>query len=211
MKRMTLTKLMMLVLIFILPACVPAVSQSPTDLGFVNSTKTAVPTGLPTAAIQTKPTKAPLTFAAIVYKDETNGFELDYPSDWTVVPNTQIGSRAAAAQLFSPGSTAEKLLDGGTRIGITVYQWDPKSNLAAYAAHRKTAWEGGGFSIVAETSSNLAAGRNQMSFTVQGPDKTQAFFLLTTVGENYLEIAGDGNLALIEEIAQTMRPLNFQP
>ena len=57
---------------------------------------------------------------------------------------------------------------------------------------------------------DLAGGRKQMSFTVQGPDKLQSFFLFTTVGENYLQIAGDGELALIEEIARTMRPLNIK-
>jgi hypothetical protein len=136
---------------------------------------------------------------------------LDYPSGWTLVPNKQIGSRGSTAQLFSPGSTAEKLLVDGTRIGITVYLWDPKNDLAAYAANRKTAWEGGGSTIISETSGELADGRKQMSFTVQGPDKMQAFFLLTTLGENYLAISGDGNLKLIEEIALTTRPLNFKP
>lgn len=202
---------MLPVFVFLLAACAPAGANTTTDPNIQRSTLTAVPTSLPTATVQPEPTKVQHSFTTATYKDETNGFEVDYPSDWTLIPNKQIGSRASTAQLFSPGSTAEKLLDGGTRLGITVYLWDPKSDLAAYAAHRKTAWESGGSSIIAETSGNLAGGRKQMSFTVQSPDKLQAYFLFTTVGENYLEIAGDGNLALIEEIAQTLRPLNFKP
>jgi hypothetical protein len=42
---------------------------------------------------------------------------------------------------------------------------------------------------------------------VQGPDKAQAFILLTTVGENYLKVSGEGNLTLIEEIARTLQPM----
>ena len=197
--------------VFMLAACAPATAKSATDQVIESPTNTAVPASLPTATLLPEPKKAQHSFTAATYKDEINGFEVDYPSDWTLVPNTQIGSRASAAQLFSPGSTAEKLLDGGTRMGITVYQWDPKNELAAYIAHRKTAWESGGSTIIAETSGDLADGRKQMSFTVQGPDKRQAFFLVTTVGASYLEIAGDGNLTLIEEIAQTIRPLNFKP
>ena len=47
-----------------------------------------------------------------------------------------------------------------------------------------------------------------MSFVLQSPDKSQVFFLFTTLGQDYLEISGEGNLALVEEIARTMRPLN---
>jgi len=197
--------------VFMLAACAPAAANSATKQEIESPTNTVVPASLPTATLSPEPTRAQRSFTAATYKDETNGFEVDYPSGWTLVSSTQVGSRASAAQLFSPGSTAEKLLDGGTRMGITVYQWDPKDDLAAYVAHRKTAWESGGSAIIAETSGDLAGGRKQMSFTVRGPDKMQAFFLLTTVGENYLEIAGDGNLALIEEIAQTMRPLDSKP
>ncbi|HEX7587006.1 MAG TPA: hypothetical protein VF478_01705, partial [Anaerolineae bacterium] len=183
----------------------------PTDPAIPSPTHSESPTSLGVATMQPKPTQVQRSFAATTYKDETRGFQVDYPASWTLAPKTQIGSRGAAAQPFSPGSTAEKLLPGGTRMGITVYQWDPKGDLAAYATHRATAWESGGSSIISRTSGDLVDGRKQMSFTVQGPDKMQAFFLLTTVGEQYLEIAGDGNLALIEEIAQTMRPLNAQP
>ena len=183
---------------------------TPASTIIATSTIQAEPTGTQITQLTSLPTKAGLSFTAAIYKDETNAFEVDYPADWTLVPNNQIGSRASTAQLFSPGSTAEKLLDGGTRMAITVYQWDPKGDLAAYAAHRKSAWDSGGSNVISETSGELAGGRKQMSFTVQGPDKLQSFFLVTTVGENYLEIAGDGNLAVIEEIARTMRPLNFK-
>ena len=209
MKCICSAKILLPILVIVLAACAP--TSSPTNPALPSPTHSASPTSLAVATVQPKPTQAPRSFAATTYKDETSGFKVDYPLGWTLAPKTRLGSRGEAAQLFSPGTTAEKLLPGGTRLGITMYQWDPKGDLAAYATHRKTAWESGGSSIVSTTSGDLVDGRKQMSFTIQGPDKMKAFFLLTTVGEQYLEIAGDGNLALIEEIAQTMRPLNAQP
>lgn len=211
MRKIIFTQFRLLVLILMLTACGPVVARNVPILATETQMPTEAPASLPTATIPPEPTQAQHSFPAAVYKDETNNFQLDYPSDWTLVPNTVIGSRASSAQLFSPGSTAEKLLDGGTRLGITVYQWDPKGDLEAYVNHRKSAWESDGHSIISESSGNLADGRKQKSFTVSGPDKAQAFFMVTTVGENYLEIAGDGNLALIEEIAQTLRALNPKP
>jgi hypothetical protein len=164
---------------------------------------TAIPTMLPTSS--------PLSFAAATYKDETNGFELDYPADWSVSPNTQIGSRGSQAGLYSPGASAENLPQGATRIGITIYQWDPKNDLTAYAMHRKTAWDAGGAKVLSETQGNLGGGLGEVHYTIQAPDGAQAFFLFTALGDQYLEISGEGNLALIEEIARTLRPLNLTP
>ena len=217
------TKFILLALVLLLAACAPAAANTAVNPGGTSATPTTVPTAaiqasptavttsVPTATIQPQPKRNPYSFAFTTYKDETNGFAVDYPEDWTLVPNTQIGSRGSTAQLFSPGTTAENLLDGGTRIGITVYLWDPKGDLTAYVAHRKTAWEGSGSTILSETSGSLIDGREQVSFIVEGPDKTQAFSMLTTIGDNYLEIAGDGDLALIQEIAQSMRPVDLQP
>jgi len=216
-------KFMLLTIIFMLAACTPLVANRaavptpqiavmtslPTSL--LTATLPPEPTSIPTPTLVPEPTKAPYTFTPATYKDVTNGFKVDYPADWTLEPNAQVGSRGSAAQLFSPGTTAEKLLDGGTRIGITVYLWDPKGDLAAYVTHRKDAWGSDGHTIISETSGDLPDGRKQMSFTVQGPDKVQAFYMVTTIGDNYLEIAGDGNLALIAEIAHTMRSLDFMP
>jgi hypothetical protein len=109
--------------------------------------------------------------------------------------------------LLSPGTTPETLPEGGSRIAITVYQWDPKNDLAAYQAHRKTAWIDSGSIILSENTWELADGRLAVNLVVQGPDKAQTFILLTTVGEDYLEVSGEGNLTLVEEIARTLQPL----
>jgi hypothetical protein len=177
------------------PTAVPATLPAPT----------AVPTALSTPT--SEPTAAPFPLSPTPYRDEANGFELDYPAGWTITPNQGIGSRGSQAQILSPGTTAEGLAPGGTRVSITIYQWDPKNDLAAYVAQRRTAWDGGGYTIIQAGSGVLSDGRNEMHFVVEAADQQQAYFLFTMLGENYLQIAGDGDLGLIKDIALTFRPI----
>jgi hypothetical protein len=44
-------------------------------------------------------------------------------------------------------------------------------------------------------------------FIVQGIDGSQAFFLLTTNGEIYLVLNGNGDLNLLAKISHTVRPI----
>jgi hypothetical protein len=150
---------------------------------------------------------AQLSFTPATYIDESAGFELDYPAEWTLDPSSQIGVRGGQALLLSPGTTPETLADGGTRVSITTYIWDPKNDLDAYVAQRKVAWDASGFAIAREEQWQLADGRIAYVFVVQMPEEP-TFTLFTTIGDDYLQIGGDGDLALVEEIAYTLRPLN---
>lgn len=164
-------------------------------------------TAAPTLPASAAPTSLALSST---YRDDENGFELDYPSDWTLVPNTVIGSRGSQAQLLSPGTTAEKLASGGSRLSITIYLWDPKGDLGAYIAHRRSAWEGSGFKVRDGSITQLSDGRPASDFIIQAPDGLQAYVLLASVGDQYLELAGEGDLSLLESISQTLRPLTPQ-
>jgi hypothetical protein len=224
-KAISLRHLLLLILILGLSACGQATPGTPTEpvilTQVIEATPTPtfppLPTTQPSPTAQPLPTNTPestqapqLSFTAVTYTDATSGFAFDYPADWTLQPSAVIGTRASQAQLFSPGTTAEAIAPGGSRMAITVYLWDPKSDLAAYADHRRSAWTGSGSTILSENSWELSDGRQVMSFVIEGPDKAQAFVLLTTVGENYLELSGEGNLALVDEIAHTLRPLPTQ-
>lgn len=192
------------------PTVVPTVEQA--------AAPTAVPTAAPTEAATVAPTpeavseataapaaEAPqLSFAPATYRDESAGFALEYPADWTLDPSSQVGVRGGQALLLSPGTTPETLADGGTRVSIVTYLWDPKNDLDAYIAQRKIAWEASGFAITREETWQLADGRAAQAFIINTPEQP-AFFLFTTAGEDYLQIGGDGDLALIEEIARTLR------
>jgi hypothetical protein len=204
------------ILMFVLAACSSPGGAEPT----------AAPTMMPTLAPTTAPTPEPptpetaseqtttpitetaqLSFTPATYTDESAGFELDYPATWTLDPSSQIGVRGGQALLLSPGTTLETLADGGTRVSITTYLWDPKNDLDAYVAQRKVAWDASGFAITSEEQWQLADGRTAYGFMLQTPEQP-TFLLLTTIGEDYLQIGGEGDLALVEEIARTLRPLN---
>ncbi len=204
--------------LWLLTACTPAKPDvAPTPLSptavpavvIATIAPTTVPAAVPTTPPVSTPTDIPAAapaFAATTYRDEAAGFELDYPADWTLDPSSQVGVRGGQALLLSPGTTPATLASGGTRVAIVTYLWDPKNDIAAYVAQRKLAWDASGFAIVNEEQWQLADGRTAYNFAVKTPD-VATFFLLTTVGEDYLQIGGEGDLALIETIARTLRPL----
>jgi hypothetical protein len=175
-------------------------------------TNTAVqPTQMPTAAPATETpvpamTATPSFSPSLVYTDDANAFKLDYPADWTLVPNVIIGSRGSQAQLFSPGTTAETLSAGGTRVTITVYDWDPKNDLKAYVDQRKIAFESSGSTITQEVSDKLTDGRGETHFILKSTGNEPTYVFIATIGEKYLQISGEGDLNLVDAIAHTLRP-----
>jgi hypothetical protein len=106
-------------------------------------------------------------------------------------------------------ANAATLPAGATRLSATVYQWDPKNDLAAYVATRKTAWESSGFTILEEEQLVLELGLPGVQFTVQTPDGT-AIFLFAAIGDRYLELSGEGDLELVKEIVQRVRPISVK-
>ncbi len=193
-------------------ACAPAVAapvlptllNQPAPAATAQPTEPAAPT-MPQPTAASEPTAASLSFTPRVYDAGSEGYQLEYPSDWTAVPVDASNPRASQGQLFSPGSSADTLAEGGTRMAMTVYEWDPKSDLAAFVQQRVAAWQSSGFTIAKHDEGSLQNGQPYSSFVIQTPDDHQAFFLFTTLGEKYLEISGEGNLALAEEIARTVR------
>ena len=163
--------------------------------------------GPPQIAIPTLPAATQVPPVGNLYKDEASGFQLTYPVDWTLDPSKPLGSRASQALLLSPGTTAESLADGGSRVSIVIYTWDPTNDLSAYVTRRKAAWNASGTTIIEEKELILAGGIQAVSFIVENTNKQRDFILIATMREKYLEIAGQGNLEVIEEIAQTMSPV----
>lgn len=159
------------------------------------------------------PTETPLpvpAFDATIYRDEAAGFEFDYPVGWTF-DNGEGQSRGYFVQFYSwdwePGTPIDPLPAGGTVLSVTVQLWDPKNDLEAFIAQRKLAWDASGISILTEERILLNGDRPAAQFTVQAVDGAQAFFLLTTNGEDYLVLSGNGDLNLLAEMAHTLRPI----
>ena len=106
-----------------------------------------------------------------------------------------------------PGDSVDSSPPGGTVLSVTVQLWDPKNDLEAFINQRKMAWDSSRIMILSEEHVLLAGDRPAAQFTVQGIDGSQAFFLLTKNGEDYLVLSGNGNLNLLADIAQTLRPV----
>jgi len=175
---------------------------------------------VPTEVIATsEPTSAPIltdtpvpapAFESTTYRDETAGFEFDYPASWKI-DGGETQSRGSYVQFYSwdwqPGQPIDPLPEGGTVLTVTNQLWDPKNDLEAFINQRKLAWEASGISIQSEERLNLAGDRPAAQFIVKGVDGAQAYFLITTNGENYLVFSGNGDLGLLAEISQTLRPI----
>lgn len=147
------------------------------------------------------------SFESKTYIDETIGFALDYPATWQF-KETIVGERASQVVFVSSPELAEAatMPEGGSRVSLTIYDWDPKNDLAAYVEKTKTAWDASGFTILEEQATILELGLAAVRFTVQTPDATVPF-LITSVGDKYLVLSGEGDLALVNEMLRYLRPI----
>ncbi len=173
----------------------------------------APPTLAATKVPPPTPTSAPTpAFTPATYSDDFAGFSIDYPADWTL-DETGAGvksQRGYYVQLTSwahvPGDISPETPEGGSRMEFTVYQWDPKNDLDAFVATRKTAWEASGFALLAEDEWTLADGVRAVRFLIQSPEEV-AYFQMMAVGDVYLVLSGTGDLETFEIIGRTVRPL----
>jgi hypothetical protein len=165
----------------------------------------------PPAAEPTPTVPAGPSFEATIYRDETSGFEFDYPAGWYVGPIEQY-SRGGITAFTSWERPTDVLPDetpaGETRMDAVVQLWDPKGDLGAFVAQRMIAWDASGIAVLSQEEWTLSDGRAAQSFVVAGADGAQAYFFFTTIGENYLVLSGSGDLLLLAEIAHTVRPLS---
>jgi hypothetical protein len=199
-------------LMILLPACmVPPTSTMPAP---VETTLPAVPANTEAVPAQTDAGSNPKlpvpSFESETYINETVGFALDYPAGWTV-NEAVTGVRGTQMQFLSSPELAdlETLPAGATRVSATVYQWDPKNDLAVFVANQKTAWNASGFAILEEEQLVLELGLPAMQFAVQTPE-TNVIFLITAIGDQYLILSGEGNLELVNEIVQRVRPISVR-
>ena len=199
--------LMFTLLILVATACAPTATSGPVDSVIVPATAAAADTQVPTEAPANPKLPAP-SFESQTYINEEIGFALDYPVGWTVT-ETVLGDRGKQIQFLSAPELADVsiLPENAARLTAVVYQWDPKNDLAAYVATRKTAWENSGFTIVEELPLVLDLGLNAVQYEIKTPDSASVV-LITALGDQYLVLSGEGNLPLVKEIVQRLRPIS---
>lgn len=190
-------------------ACTPAATTAPVDSVIVPATEEPAATMDPGEA-PVNPKLPAASFESQTYINEEVGFALDYPAGWTVT-ETVLGDRGKQIQFLSAPELADVAIlpENAARLTATVYQWDPKNDLAAYVATWKTAWESSGFTIVEEIPLVLDLGLNAVQFELKTPDSS-AVVLITALGDQYLVLSGEGNLPLVKEIVQRLRPISVQ-
>ena len=201
-----------LVLVLLLTACsdlqpglLPSeVEPTQTD---VRATETPLP---PPPAVTLAPaSKLPAaSFDSQPYIHEEAGFALDIPTGWTI-NETVVGPRGTQIQFLSAPELAEaaSIPEGKTRLTATIYQWDPKNDLEAYVDHWRNAWSASGFDILDEQELTLELGLPAVQIEVQTPE-SQVVYLITALENEYLVLAGEGDLDLVEQIVQRLRPLS---
>jgi hypothetical protein len=202
----------MITLVFLTSACAPAMTATPPPLESVpTSTEAPNPASefTPTLAEALVNSKLPAaSFEAETYINEAAGFALDYPSGWTLKESAISDSASQIQFLSSPeiGGLAA-LPKGATRLTAVISEWEPRNDLPAYIAKWKTDWTSAGFAIVQEKPLVLDLGLNAVQFRIKMPDSV-AVVLITSLGNQYLVLSGEGDLNLAKEIMLRLRPIS---
>lgn len=210
MKRIALV---LFVGMMVLSACgmMPAAADTPV---VPSATEPVEDTPVPSLTVEPPTEAAPnpklpaAPFESQTYINEQAGFALDYPAGWTV-NEMVVGPRGTQIQFLSAPEVADMpfVPDGATRLNATIYQWDPKNDLDAYIANWKTSWDASGFTVLEEEELVLELGLPAVQYTIQTPD-ANVVFLVTAIGDQYLVLSGEGNLELVKEIVQRVRPIS---
>ena len=197
-------------LVFVLSACAapvttPAATQSASA---PQEEDMPVPGVTVTEAIVEGKMRAP-SFESQAYIDEAAGFVLEYPVGWTM-KQTMTGPRGSQTLLLSAPEIAdlEALPSGATRVAIDVNGWDPQNDLAAYVENRKTAWEASGFTILEEQPLTLDLGLPAVRLSGQTAAGIPVEYLIAAIRDQYVTISGEGDLQLVREMMQYLRPIN---
>lgn len=205
------TLITLTVLVLSLAACAPAVVQTSSPEETSVPVENQMPVlGVDVTEMVVEPQgKLPApSFESQLFLDEVNGFAFEYPVGWTVT-HTAIGDRGSQSVLLSVAQANEdgSLPAGATRIAVTINQWDPKNDLAAFVETRKVAWDSSGFTILDEEPLTLELGLGAVRLTTQTPDGLTTAWLIAAIGDQYLTLSGEGDLDLAREIMLRLRPI----
>jgi hypothetical protein len=161
--------------------------------------ETPVPSPEPS---QTPVEEPEYSFEPVNYHDEEFGFDILYPSSWSTPGGQVLGSRGYGMNFFE----SDEII-----MSVTVYRWDPKRDLAAWSEQRELAWTGSSGAIVSKEEVILQGGQVALAYVIESVVGDDAFFLLTTIGDRYFELAGSGDFELLAEIGNTVRFPAYEP
>ncbi len=217
MKQMPLV----LSLVIVLSACgAPAAvqTQPPTLMPVPTSTE-KIPAPVPTETVPAAPTlteampamKLPApSFDSRTYINEQFGFAIDYPIGWTVEAGPLEHSILAKFMSSADLAKMDDLPAGETRVFVEASPHMPWNDLEhSIDVYRKTWSSSPGYKILEEEQLVLEQGLPAVQFTVQMPDKIMVF-LFTDFKDAALKLSGEGDLDLVKEIVQRVRPISVK-
>lgn len=172
--------------------------QTPTE-----EPQAVIPEAQPTAA---QPASAP--FESQTYINQLEGFMLDFPVTW-VAREILVGETGSQVVFVSSPDLIEapQIPAGQARVFVNVYQWDPKNDLPAYVQKTKDGWAGSGFTIQDEQTVTLDSGMVAVRLIVQTPT-VGIPLLITTLGEKYIVMSGEGDLQMVDSVFLRLKPLS---
>ncbi len=161
---------------------------------------------LPTATVASPTEDSGPSFDPVVYSDPEGRFEISYPSGW-MVDDAQAGSRGGYVQITSwqheLGGFSE-VPEGEHVLQLATYVWDPVGDHAARLDMRRSNFESSGNVILEEEEIVFANGQVGTKLVMQATNGDTSVVLLTVLGDQYLEISGNGpDTELLEDILST--------
>jgi LCP family protein required for cell wall assembly len=143
------------------------------------------------------------------YQDDTFGFALDYPADWTKFDVLQgdRGSIFAIASWEGSAKNMDSTPPGETRMDIGVLQWEPL-DLEAYVLQRKTAWEASEITILSEEKRQLQDGLPVVEFRLAGRDGDEVYFLAALIGDRFITLSGTRDFEIMSRIGDSLCIVN---
>lgn len=192
--RITLLALLLLILV----ACGPAAISTPAaDIPAAT---------LPVATMVTATEDTGPSFDRATYVDLDGDYQISYPAGW-MVDEAQAGSRGGYVQITSwqhePGGFIE-VPEGEHVIQLATYLWDPAGDHAARFEMRRGNFESSGNVILEEEDIAFPNGQVGTKLVMQATNGDISVVLLTVLGDQYLEISGNGpDTELLEDIIST--------
>lgn len=158
-------------------------------------------TPVPTEDVANPTPEPEYSFEPISYLDPEYGFELRYPSSW-LEPNPEV---------LGPRGYGMNFLEGNRiKMSVTVYRWDPKRDLQAWSEQRELGWTSSN-EILSKAELILEGEQVALAYVLKTVAGEEVFSMLTTLGDQYFELSGSGDLELLEEIARTVRMPPYEP
>lgn len=202
------------------PTPTPTESRSetaPTETAVATATSgpTSTPTSTPSAADASIPEEQKNT-----YRNDTVGFELDYPGEWPSAEVTEFEDQGLLVLIgfTGEGTTRDQIVLPGPKIDTRWESLPPGSSLSEVATAMKDQWEkaasSGTFSgrLVSEEWVTLPSGLAAVRFVVVERGKevlgNESPIYLVVINGHLIEMNGLGHYASeVDEVAQSIRPL----